>query len=173
MATSVRNLDGLIERALVVEFNALRRDIARVKSGALFHSDASTAISAAAASDLPTVLVRANAIKAAYNLHIASTLSASTGQGAHLAVDAANGIAAADATDQGSANTLLNELKTDYNIHRASAVFHYTADATNVIASADATDLASSITLCNELFTDINLHFAAGFASQALSLVSP
>lgn len=173
MATSVRSLNGLIERACAVVLNALRLDIAKVKNGTVYHVDASTAISAALAADLPTVLVRANAIKAAYNLHIASVCSASTGQGAHIAVDAANGIAAADATDQSSANTLLNELKTDYNIHRASAVFHYTADAANAIAAADATDLATSITLCNELYTDINLHFAAAFNSQALSLVAP
>lgn len=170
MATSVRNLDSAIAQALVVVANALRLDLMKLKSGSIFHADASTAISTATASDLPTVVALANAIKASYNLHIASVCSASTGQGAHLSVDAANGITSADATDQASANTLLNELKTDYNVHRASAVFHHTADGTNAIASANATDLATSITLANELKTDINLHYAGAFASQALAL---
>ena len=173
MATSVRSLDGLIERASVVVLNALRLDLMKLKSGTIFHADASTAISTADASDLPTVIALANAIKASYNLHIASVCSASTGQGAHLSVDAANAITSANASDQATANTLLNELKTDYNVHRASAVFHHTADATNTISSANATDLGTSITLANELKTDINLHYAAAFASQALSLVAP
>jgi hypothetical protein len=172
MATNVRNLDGAIERANLVVLNALRLDLMKLKSGSIFHADASTAISAATASDLPTVITLANAVKASYNLHIASVCSATTGQGAHLSVDAANGISSADATDQGTANTLLNEIKTDYNVHRASAVFHHTADATNVIAAANASDLGTSITLANELKTDINLHYAAAFASQAVALVS-
>mgnify|MGYP000107702314 CR=1 FL=1 len=173
MATSVRNLDGVKTDAAVVVLNALRLDLMKLKSGSIFHADASTAIGTAAAADLPTVIALANAIKASYNLHIASVCSASTGQGAHLSVDAANGISSADATDLASAQTLLNEIKTDYNVHRASAVFHHTADATNVIASANASDLGTSITLANELKTDINLHYAAAFASQALSIVNP
>lgn len=173
MATSVRNLDGVKTDAALVVLNALRLDLMKLKSGTIFHADASTAISTADAAALPTVIALANAIKASYNLHIASVCSASTGQGAHLSVDAANGISSPDATDQTSANTLLNELKTDYNVHRASAVFHHTADSTNAISAANATDLATSITLANELKTDINLHYAAAFTSQALSLVNP
>lgn len=173
MATNVRNLDTDKADASCTVLKQLRLDLMKLKSGSIFHADASTAISAPTASDLPTVLVLANAIKAAYNLHIASVCSASTGQGAHLSVDAANAITSPDATNQGTANTLLIELKTDYNVHRASAVFHHTADSTNVIASADATDLATSIALANELKTDINLHFAAAFTHQALALVNP
>lgn len=173
MATSVRDLDGLKADAAVTVLKQLRLDLMKLKSGTIFHADASTAISTADGSDLPTVVALANAIKASYNLHIASVCSASTGQGAHLSVDAANGISSADATDQASANTLLNEIKTDYNVHRASAVFHHTADGTNTITSANATDLGTSITLANELKTDINLHYAAAFTHQALSLVLP
>lgn len=173
MATSVRNLDDLVARACVAVLNPLRLDLMKLKAGSIFHADASTAISTADAAALPTVIALANAIKASYNLHIASVCSATTGQGAHLSVDAANGITSADATDQATANTLLNEIKTDYNVHRASAVFHHTADGTNAIAAANATDLATSITLANELKTDINLHYAGAFASQALSLVMP
>lgn len=173
MATQVRDLDGLKADAAVTVLKALRLDLLKLQAGTVCHSDASTAISTADASDLPTVVALANAVKAAYNTHCASACSATTGQGAHIAADAANTVAAADATDQTSANTLLNEIKADYNTHRASTSFHASADSTNAIAAADATDLASSVTLANELKTDINLHFARAFTHQALALVNP
>lgn len=173
MATNVRNIASLKADEAVTVLKQLRLDLMKLKSGSIFHADASTAISVATAVDLPTVILAANAAKVAYNAHIASVCSATTGQGAHLAVDAANAITSPDATDQSSANTLLNEIKTDYNVHCASAVFHHTADSANAIAAANAIDLGTSITLANEIVTDINLHMAAAFTSQAIALVDP
>lgn len=63
--------------------------------------------------DLPTAIAAANAIKAAYNLHRASTTF-------HYNADATNATTSADATDQASLNTLVNELVTDFTAHIAS-----------------------------------------------------
>jgi hypothetical protein len=172
MATSVRNLTDELITAVVVVLNALRRDLARIKAGLLFHADASTAIATADATTEPTGVALANAIKVSFNLHIASAVSATTGQGAHMAVDT-NTVATATATDEASAITLANALKAAYNIHRASAVYHQGADATNVVAATNASDTASLYTLLNEMKADINLHYAGALASQALLVVAP
>jgi len=171
MAVTVRNIDALRSTEAVTQLNKLRADL--FPSTKVFHADASTAVSVALAADLPTVIARANALKAAYVAHIASAVSATTGQGVHIAADATNTISSPDATDQTSANTLLNELKADLNLHRASTTFHAVADATNVVASANATDLATSITLVNEIFTRLNAHFAGAMQMQAILLVAP
>lgn len=63
--------------------------------------------------DLATAIVAANAVKAAYNLHRASTTF-------HYNADATNITAAADASDQTTLNTLVNELVTDFTAHIAS-----------------------------------------------------
>ncbi len=173
MTTTLRNLTNLKADRAITVLNQMRRDIVRMRAGVLFHVDASTAISTATAADLPTVIALANAIKASYNAHVASAVSATTGQGAHIAADATNPTAVADATDQTTANALLTDLKAKYNAHRVLTASHPVADATNTITSADATDLASSITLANELKTDINAHYAAALAADATNLVSP
>lgn len=170
MAVTVRNIDALRSTEAVTQLNKLRADL--FPSTKVFHADASAALTVATASDLPTVLVRANACKAAYNTHIASAVSATTGQGCHIAADAANAITSPDATDQATANTLLNELKTDFNLHRALTTCHAVADTT-AVASANATDLATSITLVNEIFTRLNAHFASAMLMQAIQLVAP
>lgn len=173
MSTRVRNYDSLKVDALVTAHNALRRDLQRLKSGVLFHADASTAVSTANASTEETAVALANALKAAYNTHVASLLSATTGQGAHMGDASAGAVATANATNEASAITLANAIKAAYNTHRASAVFHNTADSTNAVSSADATDTASLYTLLNEIKTDLNAHFAGAFASQALEIVAP
>jgi hypothetical protein len=63
--------------------------------------------------DLPTAIAAANAIKAAYNLHRASTTF-------HYNADATNATTSADASDQTSLNTLVNELVADFTAHIAS-----------------------------------------------------
>ncbi|NUP13763.1 MAG: hypothetical protein HOW73_47610 [Polyangiaceae bacterium] len=174
MSTSVRNIPDLIAQAVQVELAKARLDMLKTKVGTIFHADASTAIATLpVASDLPSVIARANAIKATYNAHIASACNATTGVGAHIAADATNVVSSANASDQATANTLLNEIKADYNTHIASTSFHPTADATNAIAAANASDLATSITLVNELYTDINAHMAAAMNHQAIVLVAP
>lgn len=170
MAVTVRNIDALRSTEAVTQLNKLRADL--FPSTKVFHADASPALTVALAADLPTVIARANACKAAYNAHIASAMSATTGQGVHIVADAANPVAAVDATDQATANTLLNELKADFNLHRALTSSHAVADAT-AVASANATDLATSVTLVNEIFTRLNAHFAGAMQMQAILLVAP
>lgn len=173
MAVTVRNIVDLKADQAVTELKKLRLDLMKIKVGTIFHMDASTAISTADATDLPTVITLANALKASYNAHCASACSSTTGQGAHIAADAANLVSSADATDQSSVNTLLNELKGDYNTHRAATTFHPTADGTNTVSSSNASDLATSLTLANEIKTDLNAHYAAACNHSAISLVDP
>lgn len=172
MSTSIRNNDTIKVDAAIVVLNAHRLDLLKLKAGTIFHADTipATAIATADASDLATCVTLANAIKAFYNLHAASACSATTGQGAHIAVGTANATAAA--TDLTTVQALANGLKTTYEAHRVLTTLHATADATNTISAATATDLATSITMLNELKLDINAHVAAALASNALRVVA-
>ena len=62
---------------------------------------------------LASAITAANALKAAYNTHIASTTY-------HYNADATNATASANASDQATLNTLVNELYTDLTAHVAS-----------------------------------------------------
>lgn len=172
MATNTRNIPDTITRAIHGEMQKLRLDLLKLKVGTIFHADKGTAVSTANASNEATLVALANALKVAYNTHVASACNATTGQGAHLTADATVTVVA-DATNTASANTLLNDIKSKYNAHRASTTYHMTADATNAVSSADGTDEASGITLANEIKTDLNAHMAAGMNHNALALVAP
>ena len=177
MAINVRNAANAILPNLVAQFNKFKRvytesettyphaDITSVTSGAQSALVSTPAImSSATASDLPTVIVRANEAKAVMNVHLVDAL-------AHKAADTV--IATADATDQATANTLLNAIKAKLNTHDASTAAHFTADATNTVSSPDATNLGTSITLANELFTDINAHIQFAIDVDTLNIVAP
>jgi len=141
----------------------LREDIATAMAGtALYHKgqDANNLEANANSSDLPTVLVLANSLKALANTHLASALT----QGAHAAASA-EAIVAVDATDQSTANTLLNEIKADYNTHLTESGVHLNDDSTNTVTAADASDLATSITLSNEIKADYNAHVIVAMVS--------
>lgn len=133
--------------------------------GLLLHRDRATSvqlITEGSPADLAAVIARANALKALYVAHIASTAK-------HIAADATNTIAAADATDQATANTLLNEIKTDLNAHHDSATFHdvgayagAVGAAPADVATANATDLATSQALTAALCAAFNRHVKSG-----------
>lgn len=174
MATTIRKLVDLLVPGLVTYINAVRLDIMKVKAGTIFHGElAPTAIVATAnASSLATSIALANAMKAAYNTHIASIVSATTGQGAHI-ISGGTANATAAATDLATTITLANALKAAYNTHVALATAHPTADATNTTTSADATDQSSVNTLLNEFKADFNAHIAAAFVSSVINQVAP
>jgi hypothetical protein len=171
MSIQVRDLGE--DDLAIAQLNKLRLDVLKIKAGAVFHADATTAITAPNASEINSSIVLANQLKALLNAHYASACDASTGIGAHISADASNVIATADASDLTSVEALLNACKTSYEAHRASTVFHPTADGTHTITSATATDQGTSNTLGNEMKTDCSAHFAAAFGSQAIQLVSP
>lgn len=137
--------------------------------GAWMHADFTTLNASPTAADLATVLVMANALKAAYNAHGASA-------SAHVAADATNVVAAVDATDAATSYTLLNEIKADFNAHIALAASHYDlggagGDATPAaVATTDASTLGTSITLANALKAALNRHFAAGASDPTVTL---
>lgn len=168
MSKNVRTLDHSFVEELFKQCNCHRYDMTQLKAGAVFHADKSTAIATADASDLPTSIVLANALKASLNTHMASAISSTTAIGVHVAADSTNGpIATADATDLASVETLLNAAKTKFNAHLSQSGVHFTNDAATV-ATANATDQATSNTLANALKAAANLHYSKGFSSDAL-----
>lgn len=134
-------------------------------AGACPHASFTPLVTTPAAAALPTVLVLANALRAAYEAHRVNVESPTgSASGAHVVADATNAITAPVATDQTTANTLLNEIKTDLNAHMLLAASHYDLGgaggpaATTAVATANATDLATSIALANALLAAFNRH---------------
>lgn len=123
----------------------------RVKIALRNDNDTVNAVATADATDEASAVALANAIKAAYNLHIAD-------RNFHKVADTTNAVATANATALASAITLANALKAAYNAHLTQAGVHFTNDTTNATAAADATDQASVDTLLNELKGDFNAH---------------
>lgn len=72
-------------------------------------------VTVASITSVATANTALNAVKAAYNTHIASTTY-------HYTADSTNSTAATDATNQATGDTLANELKADFNAHIASGV---------------------------------------------------
>ena len=127
----------------------------------------------AVATDLATAITKANALKAAYNLHCA----VSSGRH-HKAADAVNTISALNATDLASLLTLLTEVKTDMNAHMASTTVHYFADVTNTVSHANPTDLPTALTFLQEVGGadenvpgDYNAHLGLRAGTKSFTLV--
>jgi uncharacterized protein YlxP (DUF503 family) len=155
---TVANLELLEVQALVDAHNEMNAALAA--QGLMPHHAPCAAVADTGTADLAAVQVLANALKAAYNLHVADT-------GAHVAADATNVTTAAAASDQSTSNTLLNELKADFNAHIALAAAHRTVLGAGVatlltVATTDASDLATSKALAAALLLAFNRHFAAG-----------
>lgn len=158
MATVVRNTDPSLP-ILCAAINSIK---AQIGAGSSYHLDAyERPVTAANATDLPTLLTLVNELRGSSLVQRADTL-------AHKVVDATT-IAAPAATDLATAITLMNELKADFNVHAVSLTYHYTVDT--VIATADGTILADTITLANAFKTKINAHTASAPAGASLRLV--
>jgi hypothetical protein len=104
--------DGTLSKAVALANNVMQAYLFHL-ADTLAHKVVDDPPALVAATDLTTAQTLANAIKADYNVHRASTTF-------HYTADATNVIAAADATNQASLDTLLNEIKTDFNLHMAS-----------------------------------------------------
>ena len=171
MATTVRNIDSLKSDALVTAKNAGRLDMLKLQLGTIFHADASATIATPDASSLGTSITLANALKVAYNAHVVSVCSATTGQGAHIASDVAHVTAVANASDLTTVEALLNDIKAKFNLHAVASGIHASNDTT--IATTDASDQGTANTLANAIKAKLNSHFAAALASPAIALVDP
>lgn len=129
--------------------------------GLIQHIGITNAVTTADAADLATGITLGNALKAAYNAHVAST-------DVHDAADATNVVTSADASDQATLNTLLTEMKGDFNAHLVLSAAHGARIAGDgkvtiaTIATANATDLATSVALANALKRAVNAHFSSG-----------
>jgi len=151
------NLNQPTLAALVANYNKLNTALA--SQGLLPHHD-QRLVTDTGTADLNAVIALANAIKTAWNLHVADT-------GAHVAADATNPTAVANASDQATANALLNDLKTKFNAHIAVAASHRPLLGEGVatqstIATANAIDLATSKALAAALLLAVNRHMGAG-----------
>lgn len=146
---------------LVSDFNAMRDALQR--AGVVVHNAATAVLDGPAATDTASAIVRANALKAAYNAHRQSAA-------AHLAVDATNAVTSANATDQASLNALLNEIKADFNAHHKSASYHHVGGPGGLavsadVSTADASSESTSVALVNALVAAFNRHVSSGFAA--------
>jgi hypothetical protein len=153
----------------------IRTDLKTLIAGATYHQDVTTAISVPTATDLPSVVVAANAIAAALNGHFGSYVyagSASAGYMphdtpcAHLANDTADVVSTAAAVDLPTSEALLNACQSAYNTHCGSTSYHVVADATNTNSTTTATTLATAEALANALIASINAHFANSLNSS-------
>jgi hypothetical protein len=115
----------------------------------------STTITAANASDLPTLVTLTRQIVAKTAQHAASTV-------AHKVVDETFVTTVASVVDLASAIVALNAIKALINTHIASTTYHYNADSTNGIAATDATTQGTAQTLANEIKTDFTAHVTSG-----------
>lgn len=130
-------------------------------AGVLPHEGITDLVTTANATNEATLVALANALKAAYNAHIADT-------DVHGAADSTNAVSSANATNTASAQTLVNELKADFNAHIILEASHRGLDAQNTVATADGSNEATSITLANALKAAINRHFAMGLVDFAI-----
>jgi len=96
----------------------------------------------------------ANALKAAYNIHIPDTTY-------HNVADGLNSITSPNSTNLASLITLLNEMKGDINNHISDTTYHYFIDSIS-ITSPNATDLLSCITLFNDINEVYTRHIDSG-----------
>ena len=120
---------------------------------------------------LADVQTSANALKVAFNTHIAE-VGTTSAAGAHLAADATNTVATANATDQTTSNALLNALNTALNAHLTQAGVHFHNDTTAALATANASDLPTSIALATALAAFYNAHIARAAAPVLVASTS-
>jgi len=155
--------------AVEAEYNSLVAALGT--TGLILHTEEAVAADledTTDATDLATAIVLANAAKATYNLHIASTAK-------HVAADATNPTADADATDQSTLDTLVNAMKVDFNAHQTLAASHRgiggqgSQAAPTAISTADSTDAATGAALANAIKDAFNLHVSSG--SQVINVV--
>lgn len=177
-ARTTPNLPATKQDACIAAINEMQNALA--SQGLLPHycrADATATIAAAltalqalaAATTEGTAVAVANAIKALYNLHVAST-------DAHDAADATNVSTSAAATDEASAITLINELKGDFNAHIVLDAAHrgrIGSDGSVAIATeatTNASDAASLYALCESMRLAVERHIQAG--AKPISVVA-
>lgn len=120
-------------------------------------------IKSANSSSLATSITLANELKAAINLHLASTGH----QGVHVTASAA-AVAAAAASSLATGITLAAEMKADFNTHLTESGVHMLNDSTNTVTAPHAITLQAELdTLLNDIKTQVNAHrlgsMSAGF----------
>lgn len=127
----------------------------RIPGPAIHNTDDTNDVDTDDSEDVTTLIALANALKAAYNTHIAATAY-------HKAADATNAVSSVDATDLATAITLINEMKGDFNTHRSQTGVHYTDDPYHLVQSPNATTQTTADTLVNEIKRLYNRHLGSG-----------
>lgn len=146
--------------------NKRRLGLHKLFTGQAFHADASSAVSTADAADEASAVALVNALKAALNAHVADTIDATSGQGAHGSADAGNAVTGADASSIYGVAALLSELRSKFNAHAQSSAAHFAPDRTNLAAYLPRDGSRAELYLAlNELKARINNHFAAAVSA--------
>lgn len=118
-------------------------------------ADAADQIITADADDPTTGYALANAIKAAYNLHIAKTAG-----DVHWAADVTNAVGSPDADTEGKLITLTNEIKTAFSAHFIflTGNTHRYPDTKEVYLPDDADSYATCYVILNAIKPKYNAH---------------
>ena len=177
MSREVRKLNKEIADALVTEVNKLKCDALSFYAVALFHAEATSAITeddATVDGYATSSVALVNTEVTAYNTHRVAVYDGVSNFGAHYAADSTHTITAPVATDLTSAITRANDLKAKFNLHILTMASHAgNADTVNTVTATNASDEASLVTLVNQIKSKMNSHFAAAMSSQSITLVDP
>lgn len=161
------DLDSAIALAndLKATVNKRRLGLHKLFTGQAFHADASSAVSTADAADEASAVALVNALKAALNAHVADTIDATSGQGAHGSADAGNAVTGTDASSIYGVAALLSELRSKFNAHAQSSA-HFAPDRTNLAAYLPRDGSRAELYLAlNDLKAAFNNHFAAAVSA--------
>ena len=172
MSREVRKLNKEIADALVTEVNKLKCDALSFYAVALFHAEATSAITeddATVDGYATSSVALVNTEVTAYNTHRVAVYDGVSNFGAHYAADSTHTITAPVATDLTSAIT-----RAKFNLHILTMASHAgNADTVNTVTATNASDEASLVTLVNQIKSKMNSHFAAAMSSQSMTLVDP
>lgn len=161
MANTVRKLYQLVSFAMADEWNKLRKDLVTlVKDTSIQHFETIPLVAAlpAAPTSTATCITHATSLTTLFNQHLASAISATTGQGAHRVADAANPVAVTAVTDIDTACTRLSLFSSALYTHESQAGVHINNDATGAPTPATCHSYDQLVVAVNHAYTNYGAH---------------
>jgi hypothetical protein len=119
-------------------------------------------VSAANASDLPSLITLNNQLVSVMRNHFGDDSAHKIANGAYQAVLDGYGAPLAASAPLATVIPSVNAMKVVLNLHMPMTTLHLNADNTNTVSAANATDQASANTLANALKASLNAHMASG-----------
>ena len=161
MATTVRKLYQLVALALADEWNKLRNDlVVLVKDTSIQHFDTVPLVASLPAypTNTATCISCATALTTGFNAHLASHVSATTGQGAHRVADASNPVATSVVDDIDKACTRLSLFSSALYTHESQTGVHINNDVTAAPTPAACHSYDQLVAQVNHGYTDYEAH---------------